>query len=191
MTENRFIEKFKYKSKSELEDKISNPKLFNPEAIFAAKYVLDNFNQYQNEKKEIEKSKQSSVEKTPIFKDKAIFKNKWIYRLGLFFTLILTLSYSITFNIEGNFEYLIWSIINGLFFIVLLSKHRETVYFLNILSTLSLLVIYYRYLKIYINLGENQEILFSMRDIKYVGIYVFLIFGGKLLVEIKRVQVNK
>ena len=187
MKENRYIEKFKGKSKHELEYKLANPSLFDPESIVAAKYILENYANYQSEKLTVEKL----VEEPSVYKEMAVFKNKWVYRAGLFFTCILTLSYAINFGVHTSYEYLIWTVINGLFFLTLLSKHKETPLFLNILSTMSLLVMYYYYLEIYLNLNESQELIISLRDIKSMGIYLFLIFGGELVLEVRDVEVNR
>lgn len=75
MKENKYIKKFKLKTKSELEYKIENPSLFGNEAIEAAKIVLQNYD-LDKDSKAKHKDVESLEKVEAIFKDKAFFKQK-------------------------------------------------------------------------------------------------------------------
>jgi len=190
LKKNKFIEKFKSKSKTELKYKVENPSLFDSEAVLAAKHILENFSDYEivetSEKKQIEKP---LIE--PIFKEKAFFKNKWIYRFALFSTSFTTILTFWLFTVRENIDLLIWSIINFLFFIVLISSDKKTLPKLKLLSIISLCFIVYRYVIFYLSLEQNESFTFELKDAKFIAIYLFIILGGELIIEIRKVQTNK
>lgn len=189
LKENRFIEKFKSKSKSELEYKVEKPSLFDTEAVLAAKHILENFSDYEVNITSEKKLKEAPLIE-PIFKEKSFFKNKWIYRFVIFFTAISVMISLWASNRYESSNYFAWSILNGLFFIVLISKHEKMLNSLKILSIIALLFILYNYLNVYINLQENEKITIPMKDLKFIGIYLFIIFGGELIIEKRKVQIN-
>jgi hypothetical protein len=190
LKKNKFIEKFKSKSKTELKYKVDNPSLFDSEAVLAAKHILENFSDY----KVVEISDEKQVEKPfiePIFKEKAFFKNKWIYRLALVSSLFMTVFYFWVFTVRENIDFLIWSIINFLFFIVLISRDKKTLPKLKLLSIISLCFIVYRYVTFYLTLEQNESFTFELKDVKFIAIFLFIILGGELMIEIRKVQTNK
>ena len=190
MKENKFIEKFKSKTKTELKFKVENPSPFDNEAVLAAKHILENYSEYEKvetpEKKQIEKS---IIE--PIFKEKAVFKNKWIYRFAIVFTSFTTVLSFWSFTVRENFDLLIWSIINFLFLIVLISRDKKTLPKLKLLSIISLCFILYRYVIFYLTLEQNESFTFELKDFKFIAIFLFIILGGELIIDVRKVQTNK
>jgi hypothetical protein len=190
LKENKYIEKFKLKTKSELEYKIENPSLFGDEALEAAKIVLQNYDLNKDSKAK-NKKLDSSEKAEAIFKDKAFFKQKWIYIIALLYTALATVISFFAINYLTNYDYAIWGIINLAAFIVLIIKHPKTLYFLKALSIMALIFILYRYISTYLNLTENETIAFQTKDIKYILICFILIFGGEQIIEVRKVQTNK
>ena len=184
MENNRFIEKFKFKSKSELEHKVSNPEQFEPESILAAKYILDNYSKYEEEKQE----KIKSLIKPPVFKEKSFFKNKLLYRITVLISLIFSI-YKV-FHGYHNESYVsyIWASLYFSFFIVLISKHKKSLKLLKILCGVSILFIILRYSIIFFKLGYLN---ISYDDFKFSAVCLFFILGGDLLIETRVVQINK
>lgn len=185
MKENKFIEKFKHKSKSELESKIENSSNYDSDAIEAAKYILENYSELENQKT-IENSQTEFR-----FKEKAFFKNKWIYRLAVFSTFFIMAVSFWGSDINERYDLIIWSILNLLFLIVLISRHKKTLLGLKILSVFALSFMFYRYLNYYIITGENEIFSQLTKDIKYLAVYLFIIFGGELLIENRKVKINE
>ena len=193
MKENKFIEKFKQKTKSELIDKIENSSLYEQDAIKAAKYILENYSDYENEN-ENENENEKFIEKSTIdfqYKEKAYFKSKWIYRIAVFYTFIsMTLSFWAS-DIDKSYDLIIWSLINLLFLIVIISKHPKTLLGLKILSGTALCFMLYRYMNYYLSLVETETFSIQLKDIKYSSVYLFIIFGGKLMIENRMIKIKK
>ena len=185
MKENKYIEKFKLKTKSELEYKIENPSLFGNEALEAARIVLQNYDLNKDSKAK-NKKLDSSKKAEAIFKDKAFFKQKWIYIIALLYTALATVISFFAINYLTNYDYAIWGIINLAAFIVLIIKHPKTLYFLKALSIMALIFILYRYISTYL-----KTIAFQTKDLKYILICFILIFGGEQIIEVRKVQTNK
>ncbi|ALJ06541.1 hypothetical protein APS56_15985 [Pseudalgibacter alginicilyticus] len=185
MKENKFIEKFKHKPKSELEYKIENASLYETDAVEAAKYLLENYSELENI--EIAENTQTEFQ----FKEKAFFKNKWIYRLAVFSSFfIMAISFWAS-DINESYDLIIWGILNLLFLIVLISKHKKTLLLLKILSGGALCFLVYRYVNFYIILGESDTFTLLIKDMKYLAVYLFIIFGGELIIENRKVKINK
>ncbi|MGY5353501.1 hypothetical protein [Wenyingzhuangia sp. IMCC45467] len=190
MKKNKYIEKFKFKTKSELEYKIENPSLFDKEAIEAAKVLLENYS--INENNTTKEKNIESIEKVePIYKEKAFFKYKWMYRFAIFYTCIVSLACLWLLKYEEHINYAIWGIINIMAFIVLISKHRKTLYYLKVLSIVALIFIIYKYIYTYFNLNENETINFQSKDVNYILFFFVILFGGEQLIEVRKVQINK
>ena len=185
MKENKFIEKFKEKPKSELEYKIENASQYEADAVAAAKYILENYTEFQNI--EIAENIQTEFQ----FKEKAFFKNKWIYRLAILSSFFIMAVSFWASNINESYDLIIWGILNLLFLIVLISKHKKTLLFLKILSGGALCFLVYRYVNFYIVLGESDTFTLLIKDIKYLAVYLFIIFGGELIIENRKVKINK
>ncbi|MDV7188593.1 hypothetical protein R3X25_15000 [Lutibacter sp. TH_r2] len=190
MKENLYIKKFKNKTRTELEFKVNNSEVFEPDAVYAAKYILENFDKFEKYREKKTEFKKEEI-KEFVFKEKAIFKNKWIYRIALVSTLITAISFFWIFTVRDNFDFLIWSIINFLFFIVLIVRDKKTLPKLKLLSIISLFFIIYRYVIYYVSLEEKALFNFEIKDVKFIAIYLFIILGGDLLIEIKKVKVSK
>ena len=185
MKENKFIEKFKEKPKSELEYKIENASQYEADAVAAAKYILENYTEFQNI--EIAENIQTEFQ----FKEKAFFKNKWIYRLAILSSFFIMAVSFWASNINESYDLIIWGILNLLFLIVLISKYKKTLLFLKILSGGALCFLVYRYVNFYIVLGESDTFTLLIKDIKYLAVYLFIIFGGELIIENRKVKINK
>jgi hypothetical protein len=185
LKENKFIEKFKEKPKSELEYKIENASQYEADAVAAAKYILENYTEFQNI--EIAENIQTEFQ----FKEKAFFKNKWIYRLAILSSFFIMAVSFWASNINESYDLIIWGILNLLFLIVLISKHKKTLLFLKILSGGALCFLVYRYVNFYIVLGESDTFTLLIKDIKYLAVYLFIIFGGELIIENRKVKINK
>jgi len=185
LKENKFIEKFKEKPKSELEYKIENASQYEADAVAAAKYILENYTEFQNI--EIAENIQTEFQ----FKEKAFFKNKWIYRLAILSSFFIMAVSFWASNINESYDLIIWGILNLLFLIVLISKYKKTLLFLKILSGGALCFLVYRYVNFYIVLGESDTFTLLIKDIKYLAVYLFIIFGGELIIENRKVKINK
>jgi hypothetical protein len=185
LKENKFIEKFKEKPKSELEYKIENASQYEADAVAAAKYILENYTEFQNI--EIAENVQTEIK----FKEKAFFKNKWIYRLAILSSFFIMAVSFWASNINESYDLIIWGILNLLFLIVLISKYKKTLLFLKILSGGALCFLVYRYVNFYIVLGESDTFTLLIKDIKYLAVYLFIIFGGELIIENRKVKINK
>jgi hypothetical protein len=185
LKENKFIEKFKEKPKSELEYKIENASQYEADAVAAAKYILENYTEFQNI--EIAENIQTEFQ----FKEKAFFKNKWIYRLAIFSSFFIMAVSFWASDINESYDLIIWGILNLLFLIVLISKYKKTLLFLKILSGGALCFLVYRYVNFYIVLGESDTFTLLIKDIKYLAVYLFIIFGGELIIENRKVKINK
>ena len=186
MKENKFIEKFKFKNKTELESIINKPDKYNFEAVSAAKFILDNYSGLENS---LNKEKNYAA---PIFKEKAFFKNKWIYRFSIVYALFATSVIIFTYKLPQAYIYAIWSIINGLILIVLLSKHKNTLYYLKILSTICLGFVLFRYIDTYIiHSNANEGFKIEKKDLRYVVVYLVIILAGDQLIETRTIQINQ
>ena len=91
-------------------------------------------------------SNNSDTNTEPIYKEKAFFKNKWIYWAALTITIISILASIIAFNKYGSFKYIIWGTIQFLFFAIIISKHPKTIKALKILSAITLIYLSIMYL---------------------------------------------
>ncbi len=184
MKENKFIEKFKRKPKSELEYKVENASQFEPDAVEAAKYLLENYSELENP----ENAENSQTEFR--YKEKAFFKNKWIYRIAVFSSFfIMVVSFWVS-DINESYDLIVWGIINLLFLTVLVSRYKKTLLFLKLLSGGALCFLVYRYVNFYIILGESDTFTLLIKDIKYLTVYLFIIFGGELIIENRKVKIN-
>jgi hypothetical protein len=185
LKENKFIEKFKLKTKSELEHKVENSANYDPDAIAAARYVLDNYSEIKN----VETTENTQTESR--FKEKVFFKNKWIYRVAVLSTFFIMVVSFWASNINKSYDLIVWSILNLLFLIVLISKHKKTLLGLKILSSFALCFMLYRYVNFYIIMGKNETFSLLIKDIKYLTVYLFIIFGGELLFENRKIKINE
>jgi hypothetical protein len=185
LKENKFIDKFKQKTKSELEYKIENASQYDADAVEAAKYLLDNYSEFRKE--DITENFQTEFQ----FKEKAFFKNKWIYRLAIFSSFfIMSISFWVS-DINESYDLIIWGVLNLLFLIVLISKYKKTLLFLKLLSGGALCFLVYRYVNYYIILGESETFTLLIKDIKYLAVYLFIIFGGELIIENRKIKIIK
>ena len=182
MEENKFIEKFKTKSTFELNQIIENPSSFENQAVEAAKHHLS------NPKIKIKEKPKGIVE--PIFKEKAFFKQKGLFKFAIILILFSILFLSILFKIYGGYKYLIWVIIQVLIFAVIISKSQRTVLYLKYLSIISIFFIAGIYLLDYISLAENEEFIFNNRYISVVVIHLAFLIEGEKVIEVKKVQTN-
>tara|TARA_B100000809_G_scaffold85250_1_gene83726 strand:- start:269 stop:829 length:561 start_codon:yes stop_codon:yes gene_type:complete len=186
MENNRFLEKFKDKNESELREIIKRAEQSDPKAIIAAKHILENFSDF-NKKSKVEK-----VIVDPIFKEKSFFKNKWIYIVFIGYSLLASLSVIFTYNLPQAYIFISWSIVNLLIFIVLISKHKDTLHYLKILSMISIGFILFRYIDTYLIHSElNKEFKIENKDFKFIAIYIGIIFAGDYFIETRNVQINK
>ncbi len=195
MTENnRFIKKFDSKSKFELEHYTQNPSKFEPLAVDAAKYILDtkDFNAERNENENQELIKINFEE--PIFKEKAFFINKWIYRLSALWLFGYTIIYLFIAIYKPSFYSIFWTLICGISFLIIITKQRKTITFLKQISALALIVLGIQYL-IYFTFNYDltngpsiSSILF--KDIKLILILVLTFFTINQLIENKTVRIN-
>ena len=119
------------------------------------------------------------------------FKNKWIYRFALVFTSITTVFIFWAFIVRENIDLLIWSIINFLFLIVLISRDKKTLPKLKLLSIISLCFIIYRYVIYYFSLEQKESFTFELKDVKFIAIFLFIILGGELMIEVRKVKTSK
>lgn len=194
MEKNKFIEKFKNKTKSELEHINENPSLYQKEAIEATKILLEKYNE-KRKTKSCEKEKiQELLKNEPIYKEKAFFKYKWMYWIVFIYTLIASIfSLWIMNEFKGidSINFGIWGIINLIAFIVIISKHKKTLLYLKILSLVSLIYIAYRYAYTYLNLAEDETIEFLSKDIKFLVLMFIIIFAGDKLIETRKINIRE
>lgn len=132
----------------------------------------------------------TNTEIEPIYKEKAFFKNKWIFWFCIFATIISIIASIIAFNRSGGFKYIIWGTIQFLFFLILISKHPKTIKALKTLSAISLLYLASLYLVDALTL-ENKKLVFQQKDLKIVLILIIVYFGGDQYIEVRKIQTNK
>ncbi|MEG1230094.1 MAG: hypothetical protein RSD71_15490 [Flavobacterium sp.] len=131
-----------------------------------------------------------NTEIEPIYKEKAVFRNKWIFWCSICVTIISIIASIIAFNKSGAFKYIIWGTIQFLFFVILVSKHAKTIKALKILSTITLLYLASLYLIDALTL-ENKKLVFQQKDLKIVLILIVVYFGGDEYIEVRKIQTNK
>ncbi|WP_136482336.1 hypothetical protein [Cognatitamlana onchidii] len=114
MKENKYIEKFKHKSKRDLEYKVNNPSLFDSESILAAKHILENYSEFQKQQSETKNNCQE-------IENKSFSTNSFLIPFIIFSCLI-----AVVILINGlNNIYLLMSITSG-YFSYLLFKHYKS-----------------------------------------------------------------
>ncbi|MFT5885955.1 MAG: hypothetical protein ACI9IP_002419 [Arcticibacterium sp.] len=120
---------------------------------------------------------------------KAYFKSKLVFRFALFYSLIATLSVLITYKYPQAYIYVIWSFINGLIFIVLLSKNKNTLCYLKVLSAASIAFICSRYVDTYIiQSNVNGDFIIERKDVTFIAVYLIFLLRGEQLIEIRTIK---
>ncbi|MGQ7944293.1 hypothetical protein [Flavobacterium sp. WC2509] len=137
----------------------------------------------------LNKSK-TNKEQERIYKEKAFFINKRIFWFGIIATLFSVIASIIAYNISSVFEYVIWGTIQFLFFVVIISKHPKTIKALKMLSAISLVYLASMILVNAITL-EDKKLVFQLKDLKFVLIYITVYFGAEQFIEVKKMQINK
>lgn len=184
---NRFIKKFENKRRYNLEGYLETPSIYDPLAVEAAKWLLENKNfEKISEDLEIEKSIP-----TPVLVEKACFKSKLLYNLTIFFLLIYSLMLLFVSFYQPSFYTIFWALIVASCFIVVISKHKKTVFYLQRLSILALVILVIQY-TIYITLSYIYDFeldlkSFISQDYKLVLICLATFYLGDKLVEIRLV----
>jgi len=78
-----------------------------------------------------------------------------------------------------------------LFLIVLISRDKKTLPKLKLLSIISLCFIIYRYVIYYFSLEQKESFTFELKDVKFIAIFLFIILGGELMIEVRKVKTSK
>jgi len=184
---NRFIKKFENKSKYDLGVYLENHFIYDPLAVEAAKWLLENkeFDKI-NEDHKIEKSIQE-----PVLVEKACFKSKLLYVLTKFLLLIYSLLLLFVSFYQPSFYTIIWTLIITSCFIVVISKHKKTIFYLQRLSILALVILVIQYgthitLSYVFDIELNLKSLI-LKDYKLVLICLAIFYFGDKLVEIRLV----
>ena len=179
---NRFLKKFEDKGKLDLENYIENPSLYEPLAVEAAKWLLEN--------KDFEKRNIQQKEE-PELVEKAFFKNKTLSTLVKILLLCYSLILLFVSFFKPSFYSIIWTIIMGASFAVVVSKHKKTVKYLKLLSILALMVLtiqYVLYIAVsYYNGTEINLLEHFSKDYKIVVASLLMIFLGESLIETRYV----
>ena len=188
---NRFIKKFKNKNKHDLEQLIENASLYEPSAVEAAKYLLEN-KVYNNldSNSEIDEPKEE-----PQLVEKAFFKSSALYKMAS----LLSLGYSVILLFISFYQpsvyTILWAAIMSSCFLVLISKHRKTVLYLKLLGILALIVLTFQYavyLIVTINAGGDIDFFaLVFNDYKLILACLLMIFLGESLIETKLVPKEK
>lgn len=114
MKENKYIEKFKNKSKIDLEYKVNNPSQFDNESVLAAKHILENYSEFQKQQSETKNNSQE-------IENKSFSTNSYLTPFIIFSCLI-----GVVVLISGlNNVYLLTSITSG-YFSYLMFKHYKS-----------------------------------------------------------------
>jgi hypothetical protein len=188
---NRFIKKFENKNKHDLEQLIENASLYEPSAVEAAKYLLENkgFNNLDSN------SKIDEPKEEPQFVEKAFFKSSALYKMAS----LLSLGYSVVLLFISFYQpsvyTILWAAIMSSCFLVLISKHRKTVLYLKLLGILALIVLTFQYavyLIVTINAGGDIDFFaLVFNDYKLIIACLLMIFLGESLIETKLVPKEK
>ena len=192
LLENRFIEKFKDKTKSELEEYLNNPSIYQPIAVEAAKYLIEN-KDFSPKKPKIEPE---VIEEEPELVERAFFKSKILYISAIIFFSFASLGFIITILADPFNPNLLWGGIMTSYLLVLISKTKKTVYYLKLISLFALLLFTLQYvLYIFISIINNTEIEFwddfISHDLRLIVFYILVIYSSESLVEIRTVPKKK
>ena len=188
---NRYIKKFENKNKHDLEQLIQNASLYEPSAVEAAKYLLENkdFNDLDSN------SKIDEPKEEPQLVEKAFFKSSALYKMAS----LLSLGYSVILLFISFYQpsvyTILWAAIMSSCFLVLISKHRKTVLYLKLLGILALIVLTFQYavyLIVTINAGGDIDFFaLVFNDYKLILACLLMIFLGESLIETKLVPKEK
>ena len=201
---NKFIQKFRTKDADELHEYLENPTQYQPEAVEAAKWLLKvkeikpeaENNRDTKAKTETkisfsrEHNEQGAVQ--PKLKEKAFFKNKLLYYLACLFSLIYSLVLLISSFYTSSIFVYIWTAIYSFSFLILISKHKNTVLYLKILAALALSNLAAQYISYFYNnfyYSFIEELLFLLKeDYRTILFTLIIMVSADKLVENRFVE---
>ncbi|WP_224488661.1 hypothetical protein [Robertkochia flava] len=188
---NKFIQKFERKEIDELLDYVENPNRYQPEAIEAAKWLLE-IKTEEGAKIESEEKKIEPKIIEPKLIEKAFFKSKWLYYCSCILLFVYASILILASFISPSVYTYIWAVIFSVSLIVVISKHKSTVIYLKVLSGLALSALLAQYVIYFSNnyyFSFAEELITLLKeDFKTILLSLIIIFFSDQFIENRMVK---